>query len=648
MISKHEYNTIIREEKRACSLTFMIKKTKKFSVTAIAVLLCVLTTFSTVYAAGSGLKFGDDATIKVESNAMVVGEEQRINAVINSDELTNDAVVFQTNKDDVLEVEPNGVIKALKEGQAEVYATDSSGELVSNKVNITIESRAQLSFESVEAEKYVGCAATAPQYGTEAISATQPESSPVYDATAPTDVEASAPVYTGTVTINRTALTLGVGEKFTLTAGIIDTNNDKQTIIWRSSNSKVAKVSKNGLVLAGGAGTAVITASLENGSKASCTVTVKNAPTAIYLNKTSLTLGVGEQFDLDSSLKNGEGARVIDYTSSNSLVASVQKAGGIVTAKMVGTATITATTYNGKTVTCTVTVKKAPTQLYLNKTSLTLGVGEQFDLDSSLKNGEGAYSIVYTGNNTSVASVKAAGGIVTANKVGTAVITATAYNGKKVTCAVTVKKAPTQLYLNKTSLNLTVGAQFDLDSSLKNGEGAYSIVYTSNNTSVASVKAAGGIVTANKAGTAVITATAYNGVKITCNVTVSRRSYTDDDLYCLAAVIWQEAGASWASDRLQLMVANVVMNHVASPYFPNTIRGVLTRPYAYGTMAWTGIHIPVANDPITKAAIDRCYANAKKILDGYRLLPSNVIYQAGFVQGSGVYAYESGVYFCYM
>ena len=544
----------------------MIKKTKKFSVTAIAVLLCVLTTFSTVYAAGSGLKFGDDATIKVESNAMVVGEEQRINAVINSDELTDDAVVFQTNKDDVLEVEQNGVIKALKEGQAEVYATDSSGELVSNKVNITIESRAQLSFESVEAEKYVGCAATAPQYGTEAISATQPESSPVYDATAPTDVEASAPVYTGTVTINRTALTLGVGEKFTLTAGIIDTNNDKQTIIWRSSNSKVAKVSKNGLVLAGGAGTAVITASLENGSKASCTVTVKNAPTAIYLNKTSLTLGVGEQFDLDSSFKNGEGARVIDYTSSNSLVAPVQKAGGIVTAKMVGTATITATTYNGKTVTCTVTVKKAPTQLYLNKTSLTLGVGEQFDLDSSLKNGEGAYSIVYT----------------------------------------------------------------------------------SNNTSVASVKAAGGIVTANKAGTAVITATAYNGVKITCNVTVSRRSYTDDDLYCLAAVIWQEAGASWASDRLQLMVANVVMNHVASPYFPNTIRGVLTRPYAYGTMAWTGIHIPVANDPITKAAIDRCYANAKKILDGYRLLPSNVIYQAGFVQGSGVYAYESGVYFCYM
>ena len=86
------------------------------------------------------------------------------------------------------------------------------------------------------------------------------------------------------------------------------------------------------------------------------------------------------------------------------------------------------------------------------------------------------------------------------------------------------------------------------------------------------------------------------------------------------------------------MVANVVMNHVASPSFPNTIRGVLTRPYAYGRMAW---------DPITKAAIDRCYANAKKILDGYRLLPSNVIYQAGFVQGSGVYAYENGIYFCY-
>lgn len=150
------------------------------------------------------------------------------------------------------------------------------------------------------------------------------------------------------------------------------------------------------------------------------------------------------------------------------------------------------------------------------------------------------------------------------------------------------------------------------------------------------------------AGTATITCTAKdgNGAKATCKVTV-KKSYTDDDLFCLAAVIYQEAGALYCSDKLQLMVGSVVMNHVAHPNFPNTIRGVITRPGAYGTMGWTGVSLPKANDSWTKQAIDRCYANAKKILEGTRYVPESVIYQAGFVQGSGIYDYREGMYFCY-
>ncbi|MCQ4023102.1 MULTISPECIES: Ig-like domain-containing protein [unclassified Ruminococcus] len=474
-----------------------------------------------------------------------------------------------------------------------------------------------------ELENYDGIAATTPTY------------------------EVSGVNYTGVVKISRATLTLGVGEDFTLSAGITQTNNANQTVTWSSSSKSVATVDTNGKVYAVKPGTTVITASLANGSKSECTVTVKKAPTKLSLNKTSLTLGIGEQYDLNSSLKSDEGAYSIVYSSNNSSVASVKAAGGFVTAKKVGTATITATTYNGKKVTCKVTVKKAPTKVSLNKTSLTLGIGEQYDLNSSLKSGEGAYSIVYSSDNSSVASVKAAGGLVTANKVGTATITATAYNGKKVTCKVTVKKAPTKVSLNKTSLNLTLGEQFDLNSSLKSGEAARSIVYTSNNSAVASVKAAGGLVTANKEGTATITATAYNGVKVTCKVTVSARSYTDDDLYCLAAVIWQESGSYWLSDRCQLMVGNVVLNRVASSRFPNTIRGCLQSPGQYGPMAWN-ISIPSGSNSIEKKAIERCFKNAKKLLEGHRELPSNVVFQANFPQGSGTYAYEGGLYFCYL
>lgn len=109
------------------------------------------------------------------------------------------------------------------------------------------------------------------------------------------------------------------------------------------------------------------------------------------------------------------------------------------TAKKVGTATITAKTFNGKTATCKVTVKKAPTSISLNKTSLTLKVGEKFDLNSSLPSGCASYSVVYSSNNSAVASVKAAGGLVTAVKKGTAIITAKTYNGKTAACKVTVK-----------------------------------------------------------------------------------------------------------------------------------------------------------------------------------------------------------------
>lgn len=452
-------------------------------------------------------------------------------------------------------------------------------------------------------------------------------------------------VPTGSISLSKSSITMGVGESYKLVANVYDTNNVNQKISWGSSNSNMISID-NGVVTAKKSGTVTVIARLANGAIAKCVVTIKNAPTSVSLNKTNITLGIGETFDLNSSLPSDCGAYSIVYSTNNSNVASVKAAGGLVTAKSVGKAVITAITYNGKKVSCNVTVNNAPTSISLNKTALTLGIGETYDLNSSLPKGCSAYNIKYSSSNSGVASVKAAGGLVTAKSAGTTYVTAKAYNGVSVTCKVTVKNAPTTVSLNKTSLSLPLGSEFDLNASLPSNTASYSIKYTSSNPSVASVKASGGIVTAKAKGTATITATTFNGKKATCKVTVTD-GYTEDDLFCLAAVIWQEAGSSYCSDKLQLLVANVVMNRVNSPQFPNTIRGVITSRGAYGTMYWDGVSIPVAKDEITRKAIERCYANAKKILDGYRLLPENVIYQAGFVQGSGVHTYAEGLYFCY-
>ena len=95
------------------------------------------------------------------------------------------------------------------------------------------------------------------------------------------------------------------------------------------------------------------------------------------------------------------------------------------------------------------------------------------------------------------------------------------------------------------------------------------------------------------------------------------------------------------------MVGNVVLNRVESSRLPGTIRGVLQSPGQYGPMAWN-ISIPTPRNSIEQAALDRCYKNAKKLLDGHRELPSGVVFQANFPQGSGTYAYEGGLYFCYL
>lgn len=239
------------------------------------------------------------------------------------------------------------------------------------------------------------------------------------------------------VTLNKTSITLGKGESYTLAATVTPSSAGKCT--WRSSNTSILTVTSEGRITAKSTGTATITATDKNGSYASCKVTIKNAPTSVSLNKTSITLGIGETYDLNSSLPSGCASYSVVYSSNNTGIVSVKAAGGLMTAKKVGTATITAKTFNGKTATCKVTVKKAPTSISLNKTSLTLKVGEKFDLNSSLPSGCASYSVVYSSNNSAVASVKAAGGLVTAVKKGTAIITAKTYNGKTAACKVTVK-----------------------------------------------------------------------------------------------------------------------------------------------------------------------------------------------------------------
>lgn len=124
-------------------------------------------------------------------------------------------------------------------------------------------------------------------------------------------------------------------------------------------------------------------------------------------------------------------------------------------------------------------------------------------------------------------------------------------------------------------------------------------------------------------------------------------TYTDAELEMLALVIYQEAGGDACNDETRLMVGNVVMNRVADDRFPNTIEEVLLQERQYGRLHWTGlVWADRASKPEEAHAVERAYDCAERVLNGERLLPDDVIWQAEFKQGTEVVAEQDGFYFC--
>ncbi len=91
--------------------------------------------------------------------------------------------------------------------------------------------------------------------------------------------EATGGTEVTSVTLNRSALSLEVGQTGKLSATVLPASAADKSITWSSSKTDVASVSSNGTVTAKKAGTAVITATATNGKSASCTVTVTGGTT---------------------------------------------------------------------------------------------------------------------------------------------------------------------------------------------------------------------------------------------------------------------------------------------------------------------------------------------------------------------------------
>lgn len=157
----------------------------------------------------------------------------------------------------------------------------------------------------------------------------------------------------------------------------------------------------------------------------------------------------------------------------------------------------------------------------LNKTKLTLNVGESYIL--KVNNYTGSSAIRWKSTDNVKATVSQTGRVV-ARKAGKVKISAV-IGKKSYSCALTIQQPVKAISLNKEEMKLTAGESEKLTSKILPSTATNKkIRWSSDNTKVATVTSSGKV-KAVKAGSALITATAKDGsgVAAVCKVTVAKK-----------------------------------------------------------------------------------------------------------------------------
>lgn len=318
--------------------------------------------------------------------------------------------------------------------------------------------------------------------------------------------------------------TLEPGHKKTVTATVGPSNATSKSLVWSSSNSSVATVSK-GVITAVGKGTCIITCRSKFYSNISVSykVTVKQAVTAVSMESAvKLNENSTKRLTAKAVPNTASNAR-LSFKSSNASVAAVSS-NGVITAKSKGSCVITATATDGsgKSAKCRVTVVRPVTNVKLNAHTISWNVGKKAHFRPTVTPTTASnISVKYTSSNRRVAMVDG-NGLLTAVGKGTCTVTCTAADGsgKKDTCKVTVKQPVRKLTISGGS-SVNEGSSIELKAvAAPSNATNKNVTWSSSDKTVAKVSSTGKV-TALKAGKATIKCTAKDGSRVAASKTVT-------------------------------------------------------------------------------------------------------------------------------
>ena len=395
--------------------------------------------------------------LALEESRLGVGYQTR--AIVTYPEYTRTEFRYSSSNPDVATVDADGVVTAVGEGQCKIAATSTGG-----------------ASRSVDLE-----------------------------------------VYLPSAELNARSLDMGVGDSYVLTFSMTDGSAAPANAQFVSSDPTVVSVDvdTDGLIHAERKGEATVSLVIGGETVATCSVTVKAAPTRIVvLDDAPIAVGRGEirQDSIRYALYAGDvqTAGSVTFSSSNDSVVQVNGEGQLY-GRSAGSATITLTAYNGVRTSVNVVVRSAPSSISITIRNATMAVGQVGGIGYTLPSNT-ASSVTYTSSNTDVATVDQDGNV-TAVGVGSCAIRVSTFNGVYQDCAITVNKAPENVYLSVSANELGTGmtatseASVDTTSIL-----SFGYRYWTDRPDILEVSEETGEITALEVGTANVFVETYNGV----------------------------------------------------------------------------------------------------------------------------------------
>ncbi|MEG1647365.1 MAG: Ig-like domain-containing protein [Bacilli bacterium] len=400
-----------------------------------------------------------------------------------------ETILYLVNDESIISIDKKGLVKGLKSGNAVITAITKSGKTANLEAVV------------------------------------ETENSIIFEPTIPIKK----------IDIKDKKISLLTGNTYQIQYNILPNNATDKSIMWETTDARIATVTDKGLITARQVGKVVLTA-YSSTISTSISLNVISAPVTlsdIELNPTNMSLSIGDTYQMKINfIPSNTNNKNVTWISSNNNIVTVDN--GLLRAKNSGTVTITAISNNISKKSIINVKEKSQiieiTSLKLNQSNLEIKTNEQVQLSLTyLPKNATNNKFIWTTSNGQIVTVTNTG-LIKGIKEGKTTIYVKSTNGRSSSIEITVKNEkpesdsdgtikPLEVLLNFETLLLENGQQKKMRATVLPLNADQKVTWFTGADSIISIDS-NGLITAKKTGKTTVSAFTSNGLIAKAMVTV--------------------------------------------------------------------------------------------------------------------------------